>query len=286
MFRDYHPMVNVVYFAYVIGLTALSNDPRFILLSLAASWVYSAVLRGKGMILSNLMIVIPVMLIMGVINTLFSHNGATVLFFINDMRITLESLIYGICSSLLISSVIIWFICFSEIMTSDKLIYIFGKARPVLGLTLSMIFRFIPLLKERFNEIRLGQRCMKREEDERFFGKIRQFIKEVSILISWSLESAIETSDSMESRGYGLKGRTSFHLFKMSPRDKEAIALIFLIGSIGLAACVTGKTDIYYYPVIEFGSFGIFRWAAFICHALLFAVPVSIDLRGKKRWRL
>lgn len=209
MFKDYHPIVNVAYFTFSVGLTALSNDPRFILLSLFFLWAYSVILKGRKMILTNILMIIPIMIIMAVINTFFTHNGATVLFFINDMRITLEALIYGIFGALTISAVIIWFICFSEVMSSDKLIYIFGKTRPVLGLTLSMIFRFIPLLKERFNEIRLGQRCMKRAEDERFFVKIRQFVKEISILISWSLESAIETADSMESRGYGLRGRTS-----------------------------------------------------------------------------
>ena len=85
----------------------------------------------------------------------------------------------------------------------------------MLGLTLSMIFRFIPLLKARFREISMGQRCMGRHVTGGFMAKLRQVTKEVSILISWSLEAAIETSDSMEARGYGLPGRTSFHLFKM-----------------------------------------------------------------------
>ncbi len=285
MFKDYHPLVNVIFFAFSVGLTALSNDPRFIVLSLFFSFIYSVVLRGKKMILSNLLMIVSVTAVMAAINTLFIHNGATVLFFINDMRITLEALIYGIFSSFMISSVIIWFICFSEIMTSDKLIYIFGKTRPVLGLTLSMIFRFIPLLKERFNEIRLGQRCMKREGDERFIGKIRQFIKEVSILVSWSLESAIETSDSMESRGYGLKGRTAFHLFKFTPRDKRVLAGIAVLGLIGFGLCLSGKTDIFYYPEFVPARFDLTRAAAFTGYAALFVIPAVIDIRGKKKWK-
>lgn len=285
MFKDYHPLVNVIYFAFSVGLTALSNDPRFIVISLTFSFIYSIVLRGKKMILSNFLLIVPVTVVMAAINTLFIHNGATVLFFINDMRITLEALIYGIFSSFMISSVIIWFICFSEIMTSDKLIYIFGKTRPVLGLTLSMIFRFIPLLKERFNEIKLGQRCMKRAGDERFFGRIRQFVKEVSILISWSLESAIETSDSMESRGYGLKGRTSFHLFKFTPRDKRVLAEVTVLGLVGCALCISGKTDIFYYPEFRLLNFDLMRATAFISYAALFVIPTVIDLRGKKKWQ-
>lgn len=286
MFKDYHPIVNVAYFTFSVGLTALSNDPRFILLSLFFSWAYSVILKGRKMILTNILMIIPIMIIMAVINTFFTHNGATVLFFINDMRITLEALIYGIFGALTISAVIIWFICFSEVMSSDKLIYIFGKTRPVLGLTLSMIFRFIPLLKERFNEIRLGQICMKRAEDERFFGKIRQFVKEISILISWSLESAIETADSMESRGYGLRGRTSFHLFKFSARDKQALAIISILGFFGFVACISGKTDIFYYPEFSPVSFDLMRAAAFLSHAALFVIPLIIDLRGKKKWQL
>ena len=69
-------------------------------------------------------------------------------------------------------------------MTSDKFIYLFGKAAPVLGLTLSMVFRFLPLLKIRYQEISMGQKCMGRHGQKGIIARARQTVKEVSILIS------------------------------------------------------------------------------------------------------
>ena len=232
------------------------------------------------------MLTLPILVIMALVNTVFVHNGATILFYISDLRITLEALIFGVISAMILSAVVIWFSCFSVIMTSDKLIYIFGKATPVIGLTLSMIFRFIPLLRERFNEIRLGQRAMGRVEETHFLGKVRQFVKELSILVSWSLESSIETADSMEARGYGLKGRTSFHLFRMTDRDKAATAFFAVMGIILLTALIKGLTDIYYYPMIVLEKWSVMKIIAFTAYIILLLFPVIMDLDLVKKWQL
>ena len=285
MFKDSHPLTNLIYFTFVLVITMFSNDPIFVGLSLVCAWIYSVMLKGKETMKNNLLLALPVFFLMALINTLFTHNGSTTLFYINDSRITLEAFIFGIISAAILTAVIIWFICFSEIMTSDKLIYVFGKARPVMGLTMSMIFRFIPLLRERFREIRLGQMSMGREEEKKLKGKIRQFAKEVSILISWSLEAAIETSDSMEARGYGLKGRTSFNLFKITARDKRYITFILLFAILPTVALFMGETDIYYYPKFVMRDYSIFRMASLISYFVLINLPILMDILGNRKWR-
>ena len=285
MFKEYHPWVNLIFFIFAIGVTMLSNDPIFVGVTLVFAWAYSILLKGKAALKYNLLLTVPIMVIMTLINAVFVHNGATILFYISDLRITLEAVLFGMVSALILCSVVIWFSCFSEIMTSDKLIFIFGKARPVLGLTFSMIFRFIPLLRERFKEIRMGQSAMGRDGDRSFVGRIRQFVKEISILISWSLESSIETADSMEARGYGLKGRTSFNLFRFDSRDRMMMTVIVILGIIVSVACIMGRTDIYYYPVITFKSLDLFRSAALTAYVLLLGIPIYTDLTAVKRWR-
>ena len=74
--------------------------------------------------------VILLFLVSSLINPLFNQNGMTVLLFINDTPITLEALVYGIFSSLTLVSVIVWFFTFSSVMTSEKIIYIFGRISP------------------------------------------------------------------------------------------------------------------------------------------------------------
>lgn len=284
-FAGCHPAVNLIFFLFAIGITMFSTSPAFLAVTLIFSWVYSILLNGKKAVKTNLIFTIPIVVIMAVINTLFTHNGATVLFFLNDSRITLEALLYGLAAAVLLSSIIVWFSCFNVVMTSDKLIYLFGKAAPVLGLTLSMIFRFIPLLKARFREITMGQRCMGRHVSGGFFAKIRQYTKEVSILISWSLEAAIETSDSMEARGYGLPGRTSFHLFKMTPADKVLLAAIGASGIIAAIGCTMGKTSIYYYPKVVLGQWDVLTVITFAAYIVMLAIPIFTDIFGEIKWQ-
>lgn len=284
-FATYHPLVNFIFFLFAIGITMFSIDPIFLAVTLVASWIWSILLGGKKAVKFNLIMTVPVMIVMAIINTLFTHNGATVLFYLNYNRITLEAFLFGMAGAVMISSVIVWFTCFNKIMTSDKFIYLFGKVAPVLGLTLSMIFRFIPLLKSRYNEISMGQKCMGRHVEKGFFAKARQLIKEVSILISWSLEASIETSDSMEARGYGLPGRGSFHLFKFDTRDKKIMAFMVTLGLIASLGCALGKTTIYYYPVIMMGEWDLLRILTLVSYSILLFTPLVIDILGEKKWQ-
>ncbi|MBR5229382.1 MAG: energy-coupling factor transporter transmembrane protein EcfT [Firmicutes bacterium] len=284
-FAGFHPAVNLIFFLFAIGITMFSMSPAFLAVTLFFSWAYSIILSGKKAVKTNLLFTVPVIIIMAIINTLFNHNGATVLFYLTGNRITLEAFVSGVVGALLLSSVIIWFGCFNVIMSSDKLIYILGKAAPVLGLTLSMIFRFIPLLKSRFKEIHLGQRCMGRHAAGGRMARLRQGIKEVSILVSWSLEAAIETSDSMEARGYGLPGRTSFHLFRMKPDDWKVLGLMGVTGIIGLAGCIMGKTSINFYPKIVPMQWNLLMIIIFIAYCLLLSIPIIIDIAGERKWQ-
>ena len=284
-FATYHPIVNFIFFLFAIGITMFSIDPVFLLVTLVVCWTWSILINGKKGIKFNLIMTIPVMIVMAVINTLFTHNGATVLFYLNYNRITLEAFVYGMAAAVMISAVVIWFTCFNKVMTSDKFIYLFGKAAPVLGLTLSMIFRFIPLLKSRYDEISMGQKCMGRHVEKGFFSKGRQLIKEVSILISWSLEASIETSDSMEARGYGLPHRSSFHLFKFDKRDKKLTIYMVITGLIASVGCALGKTSIYYFPVIVLGQWDLLKIITLVSYIMLLIAPLVIDILGEKKWQ-
>ncbi len=285
-FAGYHPLVNLVYFVMVTGVTMFSMTPWFLGITFAGAWIYSLLLRGRSALKMNLVLSLVMVLIMVLINMLFNNNGATVLFYIKSSRVTLESMGYGIAGGVMLASIVIWFSCFNVIVTSDKLIYLFGKTAPVLGLTLSMIFRFIPLLQSRFAEISLGQKCMGRSHGSgSLIQRGRQLAKEVSILVAWSLEASIESADSMEARGYGLRGRTSFHLFRFSARDRIAMAVLILAGAPALAAAVLGKTGMYFYPAIVLPEMDLMTAAGLAAFAVLVLTPIIIDIAGELKWK-
>ena len=84
-----------------------------------------------------------------------------------------------------------------------------------------MVLRFVPKYKAQIKNISNGQKCIGRDvSNGNIITRARNGIKILSIMITWALENAIETADSMKSRGYGLKDVISFSIFRFDRRDK------------------------------------------------------------------
>ena len=134
--------------------------------------------------------------------------------------VTLEAILYGLSLAVVLGVSLTWFSTYNLVMTSDKFIYLFGKIIPASSLILSMVFRFVPKFQSQLQLVRQGQKSIGRDmENGRLWQKIRYALTTFSIMITWSLENAIDTADSMKARGYGLKGRTAFAPYRFDKRD-------------------------------------------------------------------
>ena len=97
-----------------------------------------------------------------------------------------------------------------------------------------MCLRFVPKFIKEASVISDGQKCVGRSvENGSLIKRAKHGITIFSILVTWSLENAIETSDSMKCRGYGEKGRTAFSLYHFDKRD--FLCFIFMIITFGAA---------------------------------------------------
>ena len=65
------------------------------------------------------------MIVAGAVNPC-STMGVTILRYMGDNPLTLESILYGVAIAVMFGSVILWFSCVHVIMTSDKLMYLSG----------------------------------------------------------------------------------------------------------------------------------------------------------------
>ncbi len=134
-------------------------------------------------------------------------------------------MLYGVAAAVMLASVVLWFSSYNEVMTSDKFVYLFGRVIPALSLVLSMALRFIPKFKAQMQTVSEAQACIGRDtKNGSVFQRVGNAVKIFSIMVTWSLENAIETADSMRSRGYGLPGRTAFSIYRFDDRDKAALA--------------------------------------------------------------
>ncbi len=286
-FSQMHPIVNFIFFAFVIGFSMFIMNPACLLISLVCALFNVLYLNGKKAVRLSVLYMLPTIIIIAIVNPVFNHDGVTMLaYFPWDNPLTLESIIYGIATAVLLSSIVLWFSCFNEVMTSDKFIYLFGRIIPPLSLVLSMALRFVPRFIFQFNVIRNSQKCIGRDiSDGKLLQRLKNAAKIISIMISWALENAIETADSMKSRGHGLKGRTAFSIYRFSKRDAAVLSLIMTSGVILIIMSVLDVAKFRYFPSVK-GN--VISAPAIIYYALYFSLmimPLAINVWEGIKWK-
>lgn len=285
-FSTYHPIINFTYFCGVILCSMVFLHPVFLAISILGAFCWSLRLNGRRGLRFTLIYLLPMMLLAGLINPLFNHRGVTILFYLRGNPITLESVYYGGAMALMFGAVILWFSCYNAVMTSDKFIYLFGRIIPSLSLIFSMILRFVPRFKTQLQAISRGQRCIGRDVSQGTLReRLRQGRKILSIMVSWALENAIDTADSMRSRGYGLPGRSSFALFRFDGRDKGLLTLMAGLLLLVGAGAFLGQNNIQYVPYVEAPAATAFSLAVYAAYALLCFGPVILDIKEDLKWR-
>ena len=261
--------------------------PIALCISLASGFTYSVMLKGKKAIKTNLIYMIPMLLAMALINPAFNHEGVTIIEYLpSGNPLTLESIIYGICAATMIVSVICHFSCYNEIMTSDKFIYLFGKIIPAMSLIISMTLRFIPKFAAQLKVVTNAQRCMGRDvSNGSVIKRAKSGLNILSIMTTWSLENAIETADSMKSRGYGIPRRTAFSIFTFDKRDKKALICILLLGMYTLVGNLMGGMYFNFFPSLRMADVSFFNTSVFVAYLLLCSSPIIIEIWEVRKWK-
>lgn len=285
-FSRMHPLINFMYFTAVILFSMIFMHPVFLFISFICSFIYSVYLSGIRAVKFNLFGMIPLALAVAAINPLVNHRGETAVLFINDHGITLESIVFGACAGIMFASVIIWFSCYNKVITSDKFMYLFGSIIPSLSLVFSMTLRFVPKFKAQFKIVEEGQKCIGRGASQgTILSMIKNAVKVTSIMITWALENGIETSDSMKARGYGLRGRTSFSLYRFDSRDKKCFVYLSVFITIVLAGAYLGFDTINFFPVIKCKNISKASIFFYFSYAALCIFPVIVDIREDIIWK-
>jgi energy-coupling factor transport system permease protein len=260
--------------------------PVFLAISMSGAAAYALILGGKKTMRFMVLFILPMMIIAGAVNPLFNHRGMTVLGYIGDNPLTLESILYGIAIATMFGSVMLWFSCVNIIMTSDKVMYLLGRLLPSLSMVFAMVLRFVPGFKRQIELISKSQKAIGRGVSHgNLKERINHGVKIVSIMITWALENAIETADSMKARGYGLEGRTSFSLYTLENRDIGAIIFCGMLIFIVVLGGFSGENNIQYFPYIKIKDIGAFSFLTYFCYGLLCYWPILINTREAIIWK-
>lgn len=275
--KNLHPIALLLFFVQITVFSAFNFNPIYLSLSLCGAVLFAVSVQGFKAVLKSLAGYSIMFVLIAVSNPLFSHNGATAIFFINDNRVTLEAFLYGAALGMAVVSVLYWFRCFNEVFDSEKYLYVFGRLSPKLALVLSMTLRFVPELVKGFRSINSVQKCFDSKQ-----GRVRRYLSSFSALITQSLESAVVTSDSMNARGYNLKHRTHYSRFSFKIYD-----LVFvLIYEILFALTCVGRCSFEFYPTVEFSESGVFSLISVISFGVFAFLPFIFEVREEVKWKL
>lgn len=278
-FSGYHPVVNFIFFLGVLCFGVVILHPAYLLVGLVGAVAYYLLLRGRAG-LKNLALTLPVVLAVALVNPLFNSGGQQVLFSVLGRPYTAEALVYGTVLALMLLTMILWFSCYSAVMTGDKFTSLFGNLLPALSLLLVMVFRLIPGLIRRGKQITGARKSLGKGNTGDEMGEAATIL---GSLTSWALEGSIVTADSMRSRGYGTARRTSFMIYCFTRRDRRMLAAVVLLILAMVAVIAVGATGASFTP----------QWSIAPLHPLglgvygaLTLLPTILHLQEAALWHI
>ena len=285
-FSAYSPIINFIFYIGAIICGMFFIHPAFLVCAVVLSAAYYLTIRGSRGI-KIVLGMIPVWIVLAVINPLVNTRGSIVLFtYFNDRPYTFEALCYGIALGAMFVSVILWFMSYNSVITSDKFIYLFGKTLPSASLILTMVLRLVPNYQKKIKQIAGARKGIgKGADSESKREKAEDGLTIVSALTSWAFEGGIITADSMKSRGYGTGKRTNFSIYKFETRDRLLLIIMLLLLAAVFLCGLKGGTTAAYTPDISLASN---QWTVFgaIAYFIFLAIPTALNLLEALTWHI
>ena len=279
-FSKCHPLTNFVYLAFAIGFCVVIQHPMYLCASCVGASVYYLLLNGrKGM--KILLGLLPVFIFLSGVNPLFNTYGQHVLFYVFGRPYTLEALWYGMVIAGMFVAMMLWFGCYSAVLTSDKFVCLFGKLIPSLSLLLVMVLRMIPNLMRKARQITGARKCIGKGagETSRLLEKVEDGMNVLSALTDWALEGSIVTADSMRARGYSSAKRTSFQLYRMTPMDWS---LLTVSAVLAILVVFAGGTEASFTPVLDIAPV---NWG-FGAYCVFLLIPPLMHIKEAIQWHI
>lgn len=308
-FSRYHPVVNLIFYLLVLGTTMFQMSVGLVFISLFSAVVYYFMLK-KTEGLKYCAVVVGIIIVSAIINPLFSHKGGTLLFYLfTGNPVTLESIIYGLISAIIIGAMLLWFSTFNQVMGVERILGAIGKVLPNVYLLITMIMRFIPQYTRHQRKVSMVNKVNKRNYGEKInllnrektekenvieackkqkkkngIDKIIYSIKEgsrtFSITTTWALENSIYTADSMKARGFGTGRRTNYSNYKFQKRDYLLMGWLVILWLVVVFSLEREKVYTYYYPFIQVKN----NVVVYLIYGLLCLTPVLINVKEEIRW--
>lgn len=279
-FSGCHPAVNFLFFVGAIGFGVVIQHPAYLAAGVIGAAVYYLLLTGK----QGLKLIFGTLILFALIslvNPLMNHYGKHVLFTCFGKPYTLEALCYGAALGAIFVIMMLWFGCYSIVLTSDKFTALFGNLIPALSLLLVMVLRMIPGFMRKARQISGARTCIGKGIGEAATKKEKLLggMTVLSALTDWALEGSIVTADSMRCRGYGGARRTHFQVYRMSVRDWVLLGWIALLAA---ATVLVGEKSAEFIPVLRIPPLS----AGFFAYIVYLLIPSLLHWKEALTWHI
>ncbi len=289
-FATYHPVIVCFYFLIVTIFICVFQHPAYLLISFLFSFIYSMYYRRdalgylkEGVFLHGILRLFGSIMfsVMFTFYYVYGHHfGMTNLLKTNSGNyITLETLAYGTSIGIRVCSLYLWLSCFLYIFTTDKITYLLGRIHPKLSLYIAIGLRLGPRtidkgkkINEAQNTIGLGVR------QGNGVARVRHLVRLSSVLVSWTAEQWKESGESMRSRGYTLKGRTSFAIYRFDNRDRILLVWLVLLITIVCVGASLDQNTIVYNPTIFMQRTTIVSGIFYATYGIIFMLPFCVEI--------
>lgn len=285
-FSSVHPGICFTFFACALILGMCFRHPIHLLIALAFStFAFLSICGQKAW--SFLAAFVPMFVIVAFINPIINAEGNTVLFTYLNRPYTFEALMYGCCIAAMLVSMMIWIACYTSIMTSDKHTYLFGSIAPAASLVFCMVLRLIPHYERRTVQMAHAREGIGASIAQDTTPKrLQSGMSLMSGLVTWALEDAVVSADSMRARGYGATSlRSSYARYRMTKRDIILLSGIIALTALSAICYLASKTSLEFFPAISLGETNNLFALSCIYYLALLSVPTLVNLRESITWR-
>lgn len=274
-----HPLVSMTYYIGAAVLAITFYHPYFLITELALMIMINLMQDGGREMRRFVGVYLMTGGLMFFINPLLSHRGATILFYLFDNPVTLESILFGAITAVSITAVMLVFTSFGIIIDADKILFLFSWFLENTTMVLLLTLRFVPLFRIRIREIREVQKTRAYAQNG---GKLIMACKEgmqvMNILLARSLEDAVYTAQSMRARGYHLTRKRTFY-FRYNWNKKDItiqIVLTMLLAFITLLYAV-GAMNYSVYPRFQWPQITKSSVIAYVLYTFFLSTPFLLE---------
>lgn len=282
-FSALHPVLNLFFFLSALVWTVVLRHPAYVPVSLLAGAAYYRCLVGRrawrrfaGLVL--------LLAALAVLNPLFNPRGEHCLFTLFGRPYTLESLCFGAVTAGMFCGALLWFFCYQQVVTEDKLTAVLSGRFPSLSLLLVMVLRLVPAVARKAGQISSARRCIGLGSGASRSARLREGMTTLSALSSAMLEGSVITADSMSARGYGTGPTTGYLRWNWHGKDGCTFALVVLLTVLTALGFAGGAMQTNFFPCLAFAPLQGAKGLVFFGYVLLLWLPTLLHLQEELKW--